>query len=193
MRARLIAAASAGLLVLTASGLRLAAQPTPVPAPNLNDRLTFQVLATPGYFGSLFAGANSNPLMNEGTSAALRRDIVAGLERRGYVMAKGDAGILVEYYLVLPRPTDVTDWDNGYLWRPEWARGEVPGSVNLSSREFADGAVVIDLVDPATGDLLWQGHRVADLPNDERRLTRDLRSTVRSILASVPEPAAALN
>ena len=193
MRARLIAAASAGLLALTLSGLQVAAQPTHVPALSLDNRLTFRVIAAPGYLGSLSAGANRSPLMNAGTSAALRRDIVASLERRGYVEARGNPGFLVEYYLALPSATDFTDWDYGYLWRPDWARGEVPGSVNLSPREFADGAVVIDLIDPTTGGLLWQGHAAADLPNDARRLTHDLRSTVRSILASVPGPAVRLN
>jgi hypothetical protein len=93
----------------------------------------------------------------------------------------------------MPASTDFTDWNDGYLWRPAWARGLLPESANLTPLEYADGAVVIDLVDPNTGAVLWQGHRETDLPANERRLTRDLRQTVSAILASAPGPSVALN
>lgn len=193
MNTYLIAAVSAGVLAVSGCGPQLVVHSTPAPDPTLTGRLTFRVIAAPGYLGGISAGANHSPLMNEGTSAALRRDIVNGLNRRGYVEARDGAGVLVVYYLAMPPSTDFTDWDNGYLWRPGWARGQVPGSANLSPAEFADGAVVIDMIDPATGELLWQGHGATSLPDDQRRLTRDLGWTVSSILGAVPGPAVALN
>jgi Domain of unknown function (DUF4136) len=193
MNAQLIAAVSAGVLAVSACGPQLTVQSTPAPDPTLTGRLTFQVIAAPGYLGGISAGANHSPLINEGTSAALHRDIVASLDRRGYVEARHGAGVLVVYYLAMPPSTDFTDWNHGYLWRPAWARGQVPGSANLSPAEFADGAVVIDMIDPVTGELLWQGHGATDLPDDERRLTRDLRSTVSAILGAIPGPSVALN
>lgn len=192
MRSTLIAAATAGVLTLTGCGASPAVQTSAQPDPALNARLTFHLVAEPGYLGGITAGANHSPLMNQGTSAALRHDIVAGLTRRGYVEDDQNAGVVVVYYLAMPPSTDFTDWNNGYLWRPSWARGYLPGSVDLSPLEYADGAVVIDMVDSRTGSLLWQGHRETDLPEDERRLARDLRQTVGAILAAAPGPSVAL-
>jgi hypothetical protein len=189
MRANLGLAAIA-LVALSASSAP-PAQADPVPRANLTDHLTFTVLRAPAYLGGILAGANRNPLINSGTDAALRRDIVTGLERRGYVEATGNPGILVLYFVTVPPSRDFTDWDYGYPWRPDWARGRLPGSANLTPREYADGAVVVDLLDPSTGALLWQGHAGTNFPDDERRFTRDLGRTVHTILARVPVPAVA--
>lgn len=193
MRSPLIAAISAGVLSLAACGAPPAVHTSATPDPALNARLTFRLAAEPGYLGGLGIGANHSPLMNQATSTALRRDIVAGLNRQGYVEDDNDAGVVVVYYLAMPASSDFTDWNDGYLWRPAWARGLLSQSANLSPLEYGDGAVVIDLVDPNTGAVLWQGHRETDLPEDQRRLTRDLGDTVSAILSAVPGPSVALN
>jgi hypothetical protein len=193
MRVQLIAAATAGVLAMTACSPRLDVRTSVTPDPNLTGRLTFHLLSAPGYLGGVTAGANHTPAINQATSDALRRDIVAALTRRGYVEGQGDAGFLVVYYVTMPPNTDFTDWNDGYLWRPAWARGDIPGSANLTPAEYADGAVVIDMIDPSTGALLWQGHGLTDLPQGERRLTRDLKQTVTAILGQVPVPAVAVD
>ncbi len=193
MRFTLLTTALAGLVALTGCAVRPTVETAAEPDPALNARLTFHLVSAPGYLGGITAGANHSPLMNQGTSAAIRRDIVSGLVGRGYVQDDADAGMMVYYYLAMPASTDITDWESGYLWRPLWARGSLPGSADLSPVEYADGAVVIDIVDSKSGALLWQGHRETALPDDERLLTRDLRQTVRSILARAPGPSVALN
>lgn len=193
MRPASLAAALAGVLTLTGCGAPPAVETAAQPDPALNARLTFHLVAEPGYLGGITAGANHSPLMNEGTSAAIQHDIVARLTSRGYVRDDADPGVVVYYYLAMPASTDFTDWETGFLWRPSWARGYLPGSANLSPLEYADGAVVIDLVDAKTGALLWQGHRETDMPDDERLLTRDLRQTVSAILSRAPGPSVALN
>ncbi len=189
MRVHLIAVAAAGVLAVTGCGPAAEVHTSPAPDPGLTNRLTFHMLSVPGYLGGPMIGAYHPSAVNSATSRALLEDIAASLARRGYVEGEGDPGVLIMYYLTVPPVTDVTDWEYGYLWRPAWARGQLPGSVNLSPAEYANGAVVIDMIDPATGALLWQGHGLADLPNDERMLTRDLKQTVAAIIARVPGPS----
>ena len=192
MRAYSIAAATLAALAATACGPAPEVHTTPAPDPGLLNRLTFYVMPEPGYLGASQVGANRAPVVDPATGVALRDDIVASLERHGFVEADAHPGVLVEYYLTTPPTGDFTDWDYGYLWRPAWARGQLPGSPNLTPAEYADGAVVIDLTDPATGALLWEGHGPVDLPNDERQLTHDLRRTVTAIVDRLPGPSVAL-
>ena len=194
MRVHLIAAAAAGVLMVTGCGPAPKVQTSPAPEVGLTNRLTFHLLSAPGYLGGPLIGANHPSAVNSATSRALREDIAASLTRLGYVEGegKGDPGVLIMYYLTVPPVTDVTDWAYGYLWRPPWARGQLAGSVNLSPAEYANGAVVIDMIDPSTGALLWQGHGPADVPTGGRRLTRDLKQTVTAIIDRVPGPSVAV-
>jgi hypothetical protein len=192
MRAYSITAATLAVLATTACGPTPEVHTTPTPDPGLLNRLTFYIMPEPGYLGGKLVGANHAPAVNPATGAALRDDIVASLKRHGYVEANADPGVLVEYYLTIPSTADVTDWDSGYLWRPAWARGQLPGSVNLTPAEYADGAVVIDLTDPATGTLLWEGHGLVDLPPGERQLAHELRQTIAAIVDRMPGPSVAL-
>src|SRR5262245_54279517 len=120
MRPASLAVALAGVLTLTGCGAPPAVETAAEPDPALNARLTFHLVAEPGYLGGITAGANHTPLMNQGTSEALRRDIAAGLTRRGYVEENDNAAMMVYYYIAMPPTTDFTDWENGYLWRPLW-------------------------------------------------------------------------
>jgi hypothetical protein len=191
MRVHLIAAA-AGVLAVTGCNPAPDVHTSVPPDAGLGNRLTFQLRSEPGYLGGPVIGAYHPAAVNSATSQALRADIAASLTRQGYVEGEGNPGVLIVYYLTVPPVSDVTDWGYGYLWRPDWARGEIPGSVNLSPAEYANGAVVIDMIDPSSGALLWQGHAVARRPDDERMLARDLRQTVASIISRVPGPSVAI-
>ena len=192
MRVHLLAAAAAGLLTVTGCSPVPGVHTSPAPELGLNNRLTFHIRAVPGYLGGPLIGAYHPPAVNSATSHALHDGIVASLTQHGYVEDDGDPGVLIVYYLTVPPVTDVTDWSYGYLWRPPWARGEIAGSVNLTPAEYANGALVIDMIDPSTGALLWQGHGPADLPGDARQLARALKHTVAAIIDRVPGPAVAL-
>ena len=191
MRVHLIVAAAT---VLAAAGC---APPPEVhtsaaPAEGLGNRLTFHVLEQPGFLGGPLIGAHHPAAVNSTTGQALRDAIVASLTRHGYVEGDSTPGVLIAYYLTMPPVNDVTDWGYGYLWRPSWARGELAGSADLSPAEYFNGAVVIDMIDPASGALLWQGHGLAELPDNPRRLSRDLGHAVAGIIDRVPGPSVAL-
>jgi Domain of unknown function (DUF4136) len=193
MQFRLMAPAAAGALALSACGPAPQVRTTVAPDAGTSGHLTFQLRAAPDYLGGTPIGANHPIRISSDANRTLGHDIATNLARRGYVQAGAEAGVLIVFRIAQPAHQDVTAWDSGYLWRPDWARGVGAGAVNLSPAEYSGGAVVIDMIDPRTGALLWRGQKVTSTPADERRYLRELRQTVTAILDRVPEPSMALN
>jgi hypothetical protein len=189
-----IAVATVGVLATTACGpnLEVKAAPTPVPEASLTGYHTFRLLPGAQYLGGVPVGSEHPLLANSTTERALRHDIASTLAHRGYAAADSDADLLVVYYLVMPPELDASDPELVYATREPWARGSGPGSVDLTPSEYADGAVVIEMIDARSGTLRWQGHRVADASGDERRYERTLRQTVTAMVRELPGPVTAL-
>jgi hypothetical protein len=75
-----------------------------------------------------------------------------------------------------------------------WWRGCLPsaGAKDATPAEYAHGAVVIDVVDARTNQLLWRGHDAADPTGDPRVTMRGLDHAVAAILDRFPGRTLAL-
>ena len=128
-----------------------------------------------------------SPLLNNAaTSRAVRKDLVRGLAGRGYVVSDSRPDALLVYYLALPEQNDFTDADFEYIWRPEWWRGWGPGEADATPAEYAQGAIVIEMIDARTGQVLWREHAVAPVPARERRSEKVLGQSVAAMLDHLP-------
>ena len=58
----------------------------------------------------------------------------------------------------------------------------------MEATEYAPGTVVVDVIDPRTGELLWRGKGLAPVSDDEGAYELHLQETVRAILARFPRP-----
>jgi hypothetical protein len=184
-------------LIGTLAGLAIAAcaPPPPVqtvvaPEEDLGTFHTFQVVEMPAeYLGGMLPGATSPTWVNRSTSRALAEDITADIERRGYAAADANEApdVIVEYSTAVREPLDPTDWEYDYSWRPDDWRGWGPGPNDATPAEYAQGAVVIDVLDGHTRHLLWRGHAPAQSTDDERTYRRRMGQTVEAIIDQLPE------
>jgi len=168
-------------------------QPQTVVAPDagLTTLRTFRVVESHTFLGDIQPGETEPAFINSSTSRALGRQITAELERRGYVATQASPDVLVEYGAAAKEALDPADWSYDYLWRgPEW-RGWGPGPNDATPAEYANGAVVIDMIDARTGQLLWRGHAAVDPSGDEGAATQRLDRTAVAILRQLPERAPA--
>jgi hypothetical protein len=94
-----------------------------------------------------------------------------------------------------PRRRKARPSDESYdsLWRPADWRGWGPGPNDATPAEYANGAVLIDVVDARTGQLLWRGHAAANASSDEHISIKGLDRTVAAILDRFPSGTVALN
>lgn len=147
------------------------------------------VMPTVEYLGGRTPYEFSPLLNNAAADKALRSDLVRGLARRGFVVSDSAPDALVVYYLAVPDQGDFSDWSFDYIWRPGWWRGWGAGPADATPAEYADGALVIEMVDARTGQVLWRQHTVAPVPGRERRYERSLAQRVAALLARLPERA----
>ncbi len=128
-----------------------------------------------------------NPLLNDvAASQTIRRELVSGLKHAGYTVSDANPDAIVAFYLAVPVRDDVTDWDFDYLWRPSWWRGWGPGAEDASPAEWEYGAVIIELRDAKCNAVLWRGHAVAAVPEDQERYDENLKTAVKAILTHMP-------
>lgn len=169
-------------------------RPQTVVAPDagLTALQTFRVVESHTFLGDIQPGETEPAFVNSSTSRALGDQITTELERRGYVENDMSPDVLVEYGTAAREDLDPTDWNDNYLWRgPEW-RGWGPARNDATPAEYANGAVVIDMIDARTGQLLWRGHAAVDPSGDEVAATKRLDQTAVAILRQLPERSMAL-
>jgi hypothetical protein len=149
------------------------------------------VVTASNYLGDVLPGESSPSFLNSTTARALGNEIAAQLERRGYTADDATPDVLIEYGTAVREELDPTDWSYNYIWRAKDWRGWGPGVNDATPAEYTDGAVVIDVVDAHTGQLLWRGHEAADASADEHVTVKHLDKAADTILDQFPGRALA--
>ena len=152
MRVRLTTVASALLLTACASSIQV--RTATAPNFSLTGRSTFRILQVPRRAGGPPLSPDDPMLANSITNQALDQDIRRSLERRGYRPAKRGAAadFDIAAYAAAREALDIQTYNYGYTWRG-WPRQYTEVT------PYKRGTVVIDIIDPATHQLLWRGQR----------------------------------
>jgi len=148
---------------------------------------TFSILPAPRRVAG--GDGSSDPMRpSSGSNRALRDALLRGFASRGYAVADSSPDFAVAYYATKKNKLDLMRWDYGYPWWPRWWRGWGPrGPVGPDeAAEYAPGTVVVDVIAPTTGELLWRGKGRAPVSDDDRVYEMDLQRTVTAILAGFP-------
>jgi hypothetical protein len=173
MHAPITGTLTAALLAVAGCAPVTQIQTVAAPEAGLNQLRTFHVVP---------AHPDNSPV-----SHALGSEITTDLRDRGYSASTSNPDVLVEYATAAPELLDPTDWAYGYLWRPARWRDWGPNPNDATQAEYENGALVIDVIDAHTKQLLWRGHGVADVTGDEHTYVRKLDQAVTAILDQFPE------
>jgi hypothetical protein len=98
----------------------------------------------------------------------------------------------VAYYASTRERLDVTYWNYGYPWRPRFRPGRGRHWTSLTVTQYIEGTILVDVIDPATKDLLWRGRGTAVVSDDVERYADDLQKTVAAILDHFPHAVPAV-
>ena len=158
------------------------------PDANLGTLHTFNVMPTPKPLSPVTQSESDPMLVNSVSNRALRADLVKGFEDRGYGISN-TPDFTVAYYASTKEKLDVTYWDYGYSYYPGWYGGMGPGPAFAGpmATQYTQGTVIVDVVDPATNELLWRGQGVATVSDNEPQYEQELWKTVTAILARFPQ------
>jgi hypothetical protein len=104
----------------------------------------------------------------------IRSAVKAQLAARGYREVSPDqADFLVTYHVALESKLDVDTMYRSYGYG--WGRGYGPVELDTVVREYEQGTLLLDFVDPETRNLIWRGSASAEITPDstpERRQER---------------------
>jgi hypothetical protein len=152
------------------------------PGADFSGRRTFHVMAQPKVKAGAQLPANDPMLVNSITNRRIRSAIRAAFEKRGYQYVEDSADLDVAYYATAMQQLDVRSFDYGYGWRRFWPREQT------EVYQYEEGTVIIDVVDPATRQLLWRGQGKAQVSTDPEKYAAELEKAVDAIVAKFPAP-----
>lgn len=178
---------------------------TVAPGANLTMLHTFRVLETPERRADAPALPANDPMLdNSITNRQLRAALVQRLQQKGYAMDAARPDFLVAFYAGTREKMDTTYWNPGFGWRygyrgfgfggprfrsawPWYGYGSPYPAMELST--YTQGAVIVDVIDPSTMELLWRGQGVDAVSDDPMKYAQELDKSVSAILGEFP-PAA---
>ena len=166
--------------LLAACGSNINVRTASVPNFSLAGRSTFRLLPVPRRSDNAPLDQNDPMLTNSITNHALRDDIRRALESRGYRPADGGpADFDIAVYAAAREVLDVRTYNYGYTWRG-WPRQYTEVT------PYQRGTVLINLIDPATHQLLWRGQGVAAVSDDPNEYIGQLGKVVKAIVKKLP-------
>jgi hypothetical protein len=131
---------------------------------------------------------------NDLVSRRITSSVNEVLAEKGYALAGSDEpDFLVGSHIVLEGKVDVQVVDNYYDYR--WGRWYgpygSPGYTETRVRQYTEGTLALDIVDPAKNELVWRGYARAEVSADmspEKREAR-IHEAVTKILERFPPEA----
>jgi hypothetical protein len=177
----------AAILVAAATACNpVTVRTTEAPDAHLSKLSTFTI-ATPTVKKANAVSDNNDPMLSNSISnQALRQDLTADFQAKGYTLTTSSPTFAVAYYASAQQKLDVTDWDYGYRFWGYHRFWRGYGYPEETVQQYTQGSVIVDVIDPATKELLWRGQGQADVSQDPATYASELAKTVQAIVAKFP-------
>jgi hypothetical protein len=190
MRSTLRLVCASAALATIGCGPSIEVRTMAAPDRGLSALHTFRMLPGPARRdGRPVSGADDPMISNSIANKALRDRISLAFIERGYLINERTPDFAVAFYASAREKLDVSVWDYGYPFDPRW-RGR-PQPVQTVT-EYTEGSVVVDVIDPATRELLWRGVGQARLSNDMSENVQLLAKAAAAVVARFPQAPPAL-
>ena len=180
---RVVSAAT--LTLLAGCGSAIDVRTMAAPDAGLSTLHTFRMLPGPARRdGRAATGVDDPMISNSIANRAIRERLVRAFQDRGYVLDEQQADFGVAFYASARERLDVNVWDYGYPFWPRWP--QYPGPQPAVS-QYTEGSVIVDVVRPATHELLWRGQGKAELSGDPGDYVQQLVKAAEAIVAKFPK------
>lgn len=126
--------------------------------------------------------------------ARIRNSISNQLTVQGFRSDENNSDFLVNYHVITQDKVDIDVYNTYGGYGPSWRwyggygyRG-MPGYARVDTREYTQGTLIIDVIDPTTIQLIWRGMGSKKLPTslDPDKADALVNEVVASILANFP-------
>ncbi|KGJ98384.1 DUF4136 domain-containing protein [Thalassotalea sp. ND16A] len=167
------------------------------PDVDFNPEYNFSQLQTFVVFDSYPADQSASKTLNRTISdldnERVIKAITSNLQQKGMTTAEVDnADMQVRFQLVTKDRTRLTTYNSGYYqcWRCRGAYGMPAPITEVDIREYVEGTMIIDFVDPKLGKSVWRSVVTKALPSkvpvDEKQ--EKTQQLINAMLASFKAP-----
>lgn len=151
----------------------------------LTEFRSFHIMPTPRRRDGYAPTGDYDPMVsNSITNRALRASVQSAFESRGYIDEAWRPDFVVAVYASARDKLDLTQWQ--YTPYPWWPRGWSVGVSSAYGREYKEGTVIVDVINPETLELLWRGSATATLGDNPDENTKKLQKAAVAIVAKFP-------
>ena len=179
-------------MIVTGCGPTLEVHNLPAPDAQLHGRVTFRVVERSMPMDSMRPMQAAEGQGNGGTSGQrlqqfmlnnriidqkVREDISRAFAARGYIEDRERPDFEVFFSA---EAVEVTDVDDSYNTYSHWY------GYCCDVDDYTEATVVIDVVDPRTGELLWRGGGETRVSDNPAKYSRQLARTIDAIVAKYP-------
>jgi Domain of unknown function (DUF4136) len=183
-----LSALAAAVVLAGACGRSIEIQTMAAPDAGLSELHSFRVLPGPARRDGRIVSGNDDPMIsNSIANRTLRERIAKAFVDRGYAIDERKPDFGVAFYATAQEKLDVSTWDYGYPFRPRWG---VYGPPAPMITQYTEGSVIIDVVKPVTGELLWRGVGKAELIDGPDRNLEQLAKAAEAIVGRFPHGTA---
>lgn len=179
-----LAAASVIILGSVAGGQQYKVRSMAAPSASIARFRSFHLLPAPRSRDAFRGAARYDPMAsNSLANRALREAVSSELVSRGYNDTEWMPDFVVAVYATTSGTLDLSRWLYGYSYWPRWWETTYP---NESFTSYAEGTVIVDVIDPETLELLWRGTTVAAMHADPRENAEEVLRAATAIVDRLP-------
>jgi len=162
---------------------------------DFNPKMDFSRLKTYSWLGTVDKPSDDIRINNEFVNKTIRVAVEKDLQGKGFTRVdSGQADFVITWFGAIEQKIKADNINNFYspygygtLYRdPYW--NNQPTTMNV--REYEQGSLIFDFLDPRTHTLLWRGIGSDKLKEEqsESQMRYNLNAAVTQILASFPPP-----
>ena len=175
---------AAVVVVAAACGRSIEIQTMAAPDAGLSTLHSFRMLPGPARRDGRATSGDDDPMISNSIANRTLRDRIAkAFIGRGYTVDERNADFGVAFYATAREKLDVTTWDYGYPFHPRWG-GYYPPMQTIT--QYTEGSIIIDVVKPGTGELLWRGVGKAELTDGADVSLDQLGKAAEAIVSRFP-------
>lgn len=180
-----VAACATMVVLATGCGRSIEVQTMAAPDAGLASLHAFRMLPGPARRDGRVAAGEDDPMIsNSIANQSLRERIARAFQDRGYTLDERSPDFGVAFYATAREKLDAMTWDYGYPFDPRWGRYGPPMQ---TVTQYTEGSVIIDVVKPGTGELLWRGVGKATLEGGASENLQQLVKAAEVIVGKFPK------
>lgn len=135
---------------------------------------------------------DSDQVMNDFDKTRLRDAIIAEMSSRQFEMVESGADLAISLFVVVDEKTSTSSYTNFY-GGAGYGRGRRVGgwggghaTTTYSENDYLKGTLVLDMLDPESKDLLWQGVATGTISEKPEKREKKIPKAVKKLMKKFP-------